>query len=149
MEILAVFGLDWKILLIQMFNFGVVLLLLRRFLYRPLVNMLDERNAKLKRGLEDAALAAREREAIAVERTGIVSAARAEGNTIVEGVRKDALERERLLLREAEEKSVAILTEAKAHAEEERAHILRESEREVAQMAVLAAEKILRERRIA
>jgi len=149
MEILAVFGINWKILLIQMFNFGIVLLLLRRFLYRPLMNMLDERNAKLKRGLEDAASAAREREAIAVEKTEIVSAARAEGNAIVEGVRKDALERERTLLREAEEKSVAILVEAKARAEEERTHILRESEKEVARMAVLAAEKILRERRTA
>jgi F-type H+-transporting ATPase subunit b len=132
-----------------MFNFGIVLLLLRRFLYRPLMNMLDERNAKLKRGLEDAASAALEREAIAIEKTEIVSAARAEGNAIVEGVRKDALERERALLREAEEKSAAILVEAKARAEEERTHILRESEKEVARMAVLAAEKILRERRTA
>jgi F-type H+-transporting ATPase subunit b len=149
MEILAVFGINWKIILIQMFNFGIVLLLLRRFLYRPLMNMLDERNAKLKRGLEDAASAALEREAIAIEKTEIVSAARAEGNAIVEGVRKDALERERALLREAEEKSAAILVEAKARAEEERTHILRESEKEVARMAVLAAEKILRERRTA
>jgi len=53
-EIAKVFGLDWKLLIIQAVNFGVLLLVLWYFLYKPVLKMLDERRGKIQKGVEDA-----------------------------------------------------------------------------------------------
>ena len=59
-------------------------------------------------------------------------------------MRKEGTEEGRGIVKDAQERSQALLAEAKLKAEEEKAYVLRESEKEVAKMAVLAAEKILR-----
>ncbi len=145
MQALDAFGVDWKLLVIQIFNFGLVLLLLRYYLYKPVIKMLDARAEKIKKGLDDANMATKEREELAAKKDEILISARAEGNTIVEGIRKEATEKERELARLADEKRAALMSEARAKAEAEREHLLRESEKEIARMAVLAAEKILKE----
>ena len=144
MEIFHAFGIEWKLLLIQMGNFTIVLFVLHRYAYKPIIAILAKREKQIADGVAAAASALKERDAIASEKDGILRAAREEGGKIRETLRKDGIEQERTTLREAGEKSAAILAEAKKKADEERAYILRESEKEVAKAAVLAAEKILR-----
>lgn len=144
MEIIQVFGIHWKLLVAQLVNFTIVLFVLHRYLYKPVFAMLEKRQALIAKGIEDAANAAIEKEGIESTKTEILRASREEGGEIVKTLRMKAIEAEHEILRDAQEKSVAILGEARKNAEEERAHILRESEKDVARMAVLAAEKILR-----
>ena len=59
MEALANLGIDWKLLLAQVVNFVVVLLVLRRFAYQPMLRLLDERTHKIEKGLADAESATR------------------------------------------------------------------------------------------
>ncbi len=47
-------GLDWKVLVAQVVNFGLLLFIMQRFLYKPLMKALDERNKKVKNALEDS-----------------------------------------------------------------------------------------------
>ena len=63
-QILGTFGIDWRLLLINAVNFGIVLLVLWRFLYTPVMKMLEERRQRVAQGVEDAraAGAAKERE---------------------------------------------------------------------------------------
>ncbi len=144
MEILHAFGIEWKLLAIQFINFGIALFVLHRYAYKPIMEMLEKRSKEIKEGVEAAEAAKRAEEEIKGERDGIIRSAREEGGRIVESLRKEGIEEERRLLREAQEKSTALLSDSKRLAEEEKAHILRESEKEVAKMAILAAEKILR-----
>ncbi len=46
MEILGQLGISWNLVLAQGVNFLILLWVLNRFLYRPIVKMLDERKAK-------------------------------------------------------------------------------------------------------
>lgn len=144
MEIIEVFGIHWKLLAAQLVNFTIVLFVLHRYLYKPVFAMLEKRQALIAKGLDDAASAAKEKEGIAAAKAEILRASREEGGEIVKTLRMQATEAEHAILREAQEKSAAMLGEARKNAEEERAHIIRESEKDVARMAVLAAEKILR-----
>lgn len=144
MEIIEVFGIHWKLLVAQLVNFTIVLFVLHRYLYKPVFAMLEKRQALIAKGLNDAAEAAKEKEGIETAKAEILRASREEGGEIVKFLRQQATEAEHAILREAQEKSAAMLGEARKNAEEERAHILRESEKDVARMAVLAAEKILR-----
>ncbi len=144
MEVLEAFGINWKLLLIQGVNFGLLLAILYRYLYKPLFAMLDKRQAQIAEGLKDAEASSKERAELAESKDAILQSARQEGGKIVDDLRKEGTEEGRNIVKEAQEKSQSLLSDAKQKAEEEKAFILRESEKEVAKMAVLAAEKILR-----
>src|SRR3989344_5833992 len=59
-QVLSVFGIDWRLLLINAVNFGLVLLALWYFLYAPVLKMLEERRKKVSDGVRDAESAKRE-----------------------------------------------------------------------------------------
>jgi diguanylate cyclase (GGDEF)-like protein len=66
-EFFEAFGVDiWK-LGFQIANFLILLYLLNRFLFKPVLARLDERSAKISKGLEDAEAAARDREQAAID----------------------------------------------------------------------------------
>lgn len=144
MEIFHVFGIHWKLLLAQAINFSIALYVLHRFVYKPIFAILTERQQKIAKGLEDASIATKEKERIEGEKEHILREAREEGGKLVDALRKQGVEEERRIVREAGEKSATILKDAQERAKEEHAYMLRESEKEIARMAVLGAEKILR-----
>src|SRR3977135_950356 len=50
----APFGLDWKIFLSQVISFILVALVLRRFAYKPILAILEERRQRIAEGLLNA-----------------------------------------------------------------------------------------------
>ncbi|KKU78826.1 MAG: ATP synthase subunit b [Parcubacteria group bacterium GW2011_GWA2_47_7] len=143
MEIFHAFGIEWKLLLIQVINFSIALFVLRRYAYKPIIAILAKREKELAEGVAAAEDAKKERGAISDEKETILRGAREDGGKIVDQLRKEATEKELFIMREAQEKSAVMIAEAKSKAEEERLYILRESEKEIARIAVLATEKIL------
>jgi F-type H+-transporting ATPase subunit b len=53
-EFLDQFGIDWKLLLSQLVNFSLILIILRAFVYKPLLRVLKERKEKIEEGLAKA-----------------------------------------------------------------------------------------------
>ncbi|MBI3632373.1 MAG: hypothetical protein HY225_02905 [Candidatus Vogelbacteria bacterium] len=47
-------GINWKLLLAQGANFFVLVLLLNYFLYKPLVNLINDRRQRIEQGLKNA-----------------------------------------------------------------------------------------------
>lgn len=47
-------GIDWKLFLSQVFNFLILLTVLRIFAYKPILNLLHERRKKIEEGLTKA-----------------------------------------------------------------------------------------------
>lgn len=145
MEALLAFGVNWKLLLIQAVNFTLLLALLYRYLYKPLFALLEKRQRMITEGLADAEAARKEKDEVLATKEEILRSAREEGGKVAKDLKRQASEAEQQMIRGAQEKTALMLEEARAKAEAEREHILRESEKDVARMAVLAAEKILRE----
>jgi len=143
-ELFEVFGINWKLLLIQAFNFGLLLIILWRFLYTPVLRMIDERRAKIAEGIENAEAAERKLASSKTEGKSIVGSASREAEKIVAAARERAEEKGGELLRQAEARADAVLSEASQRAEESKRQALKESEREITRAAMLAAEKILR-----
>lgn len=48
------FGIDWKLFLSQLVNFALILIVLKFFVYDPVLKILKERNKKIKEGLDKA-----------------------------------------------------------------------------------------------
>lgn len=81
-------GINGGLLFAHTFNFIVVVGLLTALMWRPAVNMLDARTAKIQKGLEDAAAAAKARQNAEAEAEKILAEARAQANKLLEEARQ-------------------------------------------------------------
>ena len=52
--LLGQLGINWKLFLSQAVNFFILLIVLRQFVYKPLIEVIKKRTAKIKEGLEKA-----------------------------------------------------------------------------------------------
>ncbi len=143
-QFFAAFGIDWKLLLIQGVNFGVLLLILWRFLYGPLLKIIDERREKIAEGVRTAEEAAQRLAEAKAEGDKMVGTAAREAEALVAGARTKAQSKGLEIVKAAETRADAIMTDAEARAEEAKRQALLESEREIARAAMLAAERILK-----
>jgi len=144
-EVFAAFGIQWQLLLAQAVNFGIVLVALTYFLYKPVLKLLASRQDAITQGIKNAEAAAAARKDIEEKRVGILSVAESEAEEII-GRATDAGKREReALVRGGEGRAEALLRGAEAQAKELKRRALAESEKDIAKTAILAAEKIIRE----
>jgi F-type H+-transporting ATPase subunit b len=145
-EIIQAFGIDWRLIVIQMFNFAILVAALWYFLYSPVLKMLNDREAKLKKGVEDADKAALALEEADKEKVAVLTTARKEAESLVEEASRHAESKGGDIVKEAEARAVRMIEDAKLRAEEEKILAMKESEAQIAQAAILAAEKILNQK---
>jgi len=102
------FGIDWKLFASQLVNFFLILIVLRLFVYKPVVKLLKERSKKIKEGLEKAEEAGiRLKEIDSIGKTKIKEAELASINIIKETENK-AKVLEQKLQKKAEENQLAL-----------------------------------------
>lgn len=130
-------------LLFQILNFLVVLFLLRLFLYKPVMNMLHDRQERIAEGLAEAE---RAREEAAEQRARfeeqLAEERRASQERLREAVAKSE-EAARQRLAEANAEAEQIIARARAEAEQTRQQALAGLHNEIADLALLAAAKAL------
>lgn len=143
-ELISTFGLDWRLLVIQMVNFGILLFVLKRFLYGPVMSMLDERKRVIEQGVKDAEDAARKNKEAEAEGKIIIADATREGDSIIAKAQVRAEEKGATIMSAAEEKAALLARDAEMRAQETKEKAMRESREEIAKAAILVAEKILR-----
>jgi F-type H+-transporting ATPase subunit b len=144
-ELFATFGINWKLLLIQAVNFGVLLGALTYLLYKPVLRILDERRAKIEEGVRAAEAASQRLADAKTEADGIVGDGARQAEGILASARTNAEEKGAQIVRDAEDKAHRALKDAEARIAEAERQAFVKSERDIAKAAMLAAEKILRE----
>jgi F-type H+-transporting ATPase subunit b len=145
-ELFSAFGIDWKLLLVQALNFGALLAVLTYLLYKPVLRIIDERREKVAEGVRTAEAAAQRLLEAETESKEIVGTAAREAEHLVAAARSRADEKGSEIVHTAETKAQQVLRDAEARAEEAKRQALQESSQEIAKAAMLAAEKILREK---
>lgn len=138
-------GINAGFLLSQIINFLLIFFLLRMFLWRPIVNMLDSRSAKIQKGLEDAAAAANARRNAEAEAEKIQTQARTEAARAVEESRSRGEELGRSVEADARAEADRIRAEARERANEERDRQLADLRGQVAAIGVAVAERLIGE----
>ncbi len=145
-ELFAAFGINWQLLLVQAINFGILLFALWYFLYTPLLKLIDDRQKKIAEGVKTAEAADMKLADAKTESEQIVGGAAREAETLMATARSRADEKGNEIVKAAEARAGDVLKEAQARAEEAKRIALSESSKEITRAAVLAAEKILREK---
>jgi F-type H+-transporting ATPase subunit b len=131
--------------LIAATNFVVFLAIIWTFAFKPLTKMLSDRQARIEEGLRDAEQARKDRESAEAERLAALQEARREANEILARSQKVADEsRERDLVATREELE-RIRQRASADIESEKQRAIGELRAEVADLALLAAGRVVGE----
>ncbi len=142
-QLFAAFGIDWRLLLIQAVNFGLLLAVLSYFLYKPVLKMIDERREKIAESVRTAEAAQRRLEEAKTQGEGIVGDAARQAEGLVAAARTRAEGTGSEIVKQAESRADGIMKDAALRAEEARRAALAASEKDIARAAMLAAEKIL------
>jgi F-type H+-transporting ATPase subunit b len=145
-QLFAAFGINGSLIIAQAVNFGVLLFVLWFFLYKPVLKMLDARQKKVAQGVLDAERAAEKLAGADSAAAAVMSSAETEADSIVAGARETATAEKLRITTEANERAAAIAADADARAKETAAKALRDSDKEIARLAVLAAEKVLQQK---
>ena len=92
MEIIKNFGIDPILLGAQIVNFLIVLYILRRFLYKPVLGTLKKRKDAIKEGLKNAEEAHLRLETAIEEEKNILKNAQIQSKKLIEDAKKEGLE---------------------------------------------------------
>ena len=146
MDALANLGIDIKLLAAQVINFALLLLILRRFAYQPMLQLMDERSARIEQGLKDAEAAAKKLRSVEEEEKTILAGARQQAKELLVETDKAAKERDAVKLSETEARIKKLLSAAEAKLADDRTRMVEDAKRELSETVMLAVEKLLKEK---
>ena len=146
MDALANLGIDIKLLTAQVINFALLLLILRRFAYKPMLQLMDERSARIEQGLKDAEAAAKKLRSVEEEEKTILAGARQQAKELLVETDKAAKERDAVKLSETEARIKKLLSDAEAKLADDRTRMVEDAKRELSETVMLAVEKLLKEK---
>lgn len=133
-ELLHQLGIDWKLLASQAVNFGLLLVALRIFAYKPLLALMRERRERIEEGLmkaDEADARLREVDGRVRER---MKEAENEGLALLRRTESQAKHLEARLTAEAHEKESAMMKDAEAKARAKALEMEAEFEKGAARM---------------
>jgi F-type H+-transporting ATPase subunit b len=146
MELIDKLGIDWKLLIAQVINFGILLFVLHRFAYKPILKMLQKRSQTIEDGLANAKKIEDNLRDSELNKNELLNAARQQGQSIITQAGEQA-ERTRAERLQAASKEVEdIISRAKQEIVEAKHVMLKEVKQEVADLVIQATEKILQEK---
>jgi F-type H+-transporting ATPase subunit b len=143
-EFFEAFSVDLPKLAFQVINFLLLLYLANRFLFKRVLGLLDERNNRISKGLEDAEAAARDRELARAERETAVSEARKEAAEMLASANKIATDTRNEILSEARAEAEKVAARARDEITAEKEKAISELRAQVADLALSAAGKLIR-----
>ncbi len=138
-------GINLGYLLVQIFNFIVLFLVLRAWVYKPLISMLDKRRATIAKGLEDARVAAEARANAESEAEKLLADAQAKAGQVIREASDRADQVAKEIRSQVEGEAAQVKATALAEAKEERDRMLSELRGQVAALAIAAAQKLVGE----
>ena len=122
-------------------NFLLVFWILKRFLFKPILSVLDERKKKVEEGLAKTAQADSELTTAGEEAESITAQAKVEAKKIVQ----EAEEAKEALLRETRYQTEQMIKEAHEGLEKEKEEIRAEMESQLIDLVSVAVDKVLDE----
>jgi len=124
-------------------TFLVLVALLAKFAWRPLLEALESRQAAIRQSLDDAQRAKQELERLHAESATILAGARAEAEKIVARTHADAERLREELRQKARDEAATILKNAERQIELETARAVRQIQHEAVDLSVAIASKLL------
>jgi len=136
-------GISLPMLLAQIINFLILLGLLYLVAYKPIMRMLDERSRKIKESMEQTEFIKEQATQAEEEVKKQLEAAAKEGQEVIARAAKTGEELRQKTQQQAKQEAEALITRARTEIQRERDDAIDELRKEVADLAILAAGKVI------
>ena len=145
MEIIKNFGLNPVLLGAQIVNFLIVLFILKKFLYKPIFEVLKKRQTIIKEGLKQSEEARIKLEKVVVEERNILRQAQLQSKKIIEDAKLESLEITKQMNMEAKKQTEKMLSDAKEQITKESIETEKKLAASTSKLAVTILKKALKE----
>lgn len=142
-ELLHSLGINWPVMVAQLVNFAILLFLLARFVYTPVMRLLDERREGIAQAARREAESAEKLAGLEKEREKILVAARAESQKIIDEAKKSGEQIAQRTILSAQEEIARREREAEKRFADDKARLVAEARREIGTLVVDAIERSL------
>ena len=136
-------GINSQTLLAQAINFAILFVILRLVAYKPIMRMLDERSKKIKDSLDQTEQIKQQAENAEAEVKKQLEVASSEGREMVARAVRTGEELRQGAQEQAKQDAETIVGRARVEIQRERDEAIDELRQEFADLAILAAEKVI------
>ena len=142
-ELIKTFHIETNLLIAQIVNFTIVLLVLYKFAYKPILKTLNERTSKIEKGVKDAEEAKKKLEEVSIEEKEILKKAKIESQEIIKKAEETAKKEAENISVEAKKQTEKMIVDAQKSIEQEKGKMMAEVKSEIAGLVVAATEKLI------
>ncbi len=146
MELFNALGINGKILLAQFVNFAVLIFVLWKFAYTPILNFLEERRKKIEEGVKNSELAVTRLAEIAEKEKEVIIEAKKEALNILNEAKDNAEKRGNELIKKAQEEASSVIVKEREKFNQEKIEAFKEMRNSLSELVVLAVEKVIDEK---
>lgn len=143
MDFLKDFGVEPLLLLAQMVNFAILLFILKRFLYKPILKVLEERKNKIATSMKQSEQIQKKFEELDVKQQEILDNARNESAQIIDGAKSEAKTLANQIQIEASNQTQLSLKRAQETLALEKQKMISEAKREIVSVVTSATQKVI------
>ena len=136
-------GINWALLIAQLINVGLLVWLLTMWLYRPVLNMLNERTRRVQESLKEAEQVKEQLARANQDYDATLAQARQEAAAILAQAQERAKAQEAEIVAQARQEAERIRNEAREQAGQERDRLLRDLKGQMAELVTLTASRVL------
>lgn len=145
-DLLQNLEIKWQLLLAQAVNFFILLFLLKKFLYKPLLKFLQDRREGIEKGLKKSELAEQQFREMRELHARELTKTRQEAQKIIDEAKKRAQEAQAQMLTAAKGQTEMLFAKAEKDIEQMKSTRLEEAEREIGRLAIEGMEHLLKEK---
>lgn len=113
MELLNALGIDWKLLIAQIVNFLVVMAVLYKFVYRPLMNFLNQRQNRISSSLENAKKMEEDIKNLEIKKEEIIIEAKRQSQAIIDKAEKEAADKGKEIMAKVKQEAAQAIEAAR------------------------------------
>jgi F-type H+-transporting ATPase subunit b len=136
-------GINWGLLIAQIFNVVLLVWLLTRFLYRPVLNMLNERTRRIQDSLKETEQVKEQLANAKQDYDAELARARQEAGAILAQAQERAKLQEVEIIAQARQEADRIRSDAREQAVQEREQLLRDLKNQMADLVTATASRVL------
>ena len=146
MEILSNIGFDWQVALINFLNFLIIFWILKKYVFPKISKIISERKEFIEKGVKDSEEASVLLSEVGEKKDKIIKDAKIEASEYVKKSQESAKSQETVIVKGAKEKAGEIIEKGVRDGEDQKSKIIDSAQNDISKLAILATEKILREK---
>ena len=143
MKVQDLVTIDPWVLIAQLLNLFIQVMLIKKFLFKPIREVLQKRKDMADAEIADATKAEEEAESLKNEYEASMKTARDKANEIVATAQKAATQQSEEIIKEANAQAISIKSKAERDIEQERRKAVNEIKDEIGDMAMEIAGKVI------